>query len=412
MHRTLRNRLTVLAACLALTLPGGSLLAQSLGGGGQVTGNAFNPAISMILVGNGNNFTQDPDEFEIPGFALGGETGPGQEGLSLGESELDLSANVDDLFYGSVTLAFATEDGEVEVELEEAYIQALSLPFGGTIKAGRFFTAFGYLNEFHAHADDFNDRPLPYQAFLAGQHNDEGVQVSVVLPLDLYTEIGGGLYRGADFPAGGASNGGLGAQSAYLRLGGDIGIDHSWRLGFSFLHTDATDRVSGGGIAGGGIGGGGIEGGGALVFNGDSDLFAIDFKHLWAPNGDTRYRYLMLQGEFMLRNESGAYNDIPYAGDQTGWYAQAVYKFRPKWRAGYRHAELDGDQNLPLGLAGTALDTRGHKPRTDTVMVDWTHSEFSRLRLQYSRDRSGPRTNNQLMVQYILSIGAHGAHAY
>ncbi len=33
------------------------------------------------------------------------------EGLSLGESELTLSANVNQLFYGKLTLAFADEDG-------------------------------------------------------------------------------------------------------------------------------------------------------------------------------------------------------------------------------------------------------------------------------------------------------------
>jgi hypothetical protein len=46
-------------------------------------------------------------------------------------------------------------------------------------------------------------------------------------------------------------------------------------------------------------------------------------------------------------------------------------------------------------------------------MVDWNNSEFSRLRLQYARDRSMPGvTDNQITFQYIMSLGAHGAHKF
>ena len=39
--------------------------------------------------------------------------------------------------------------------------------------------------------------------------------------------------------------------------------------------------------------------------------------------------------------------------------------------------------------------------------------KFSRLRLQFARDQSSPdATDNQLWLQYIVSLGAHGAHRY
>jgi len=46
-------------------------------------------------------------------------------------------------------------------------------------------------------------------------------------------------------------------------------------------------------------------------------------------------------------------------------------------------------------------------------MVDYSPSEFSRLRLQYTQNKSMiDLTENQFFVQYIMSLGAHGAHKY
>jgi hypothetical protein len=45
-------------------------------------------------------------------------------------------------------------------------------------------------------------------------------------------------------------------------------------------------------------------------------------------------------------------------------------------------------------------------------MLDWSPSEFSRFRLQYARDRVLLDTEDLWYLQYIMSIGAHGAHQY
>ena len=48
-----------------------------------------------------------------------------------------------------------------------------------------------------------------------------------------------------------------------------------------------------------------------------------------------------------------------------------------------------------------------------TVMVDWSPSEFSRFRLQFARDYSRMgEPDNQVSLQYIMSLGAHGAHKF
>jgi hypothetical protein len=63
-------------------------------------------------------------------------------------------------------------------------------------------------------------------------------------------------------------------------------------------------------------------------------------------------------------------------------------------------------------LDGTLLAAPLNDPRRYSLMADWANSEFSRLRLQFTRDEAGPVDDNQWGLQYIHSIGAHGAHVF
>lgn len=364
-------------------------------GGSRSSDNAFNPATSVILNGSYNAYSQNPDDAVVSGFALGEEAGLPNEGFSLGESELNFAANIDTMFFASLTAALEDDAGATEVGLEEAFIETLSLPFGAKIKAGRMFPVIGYLNEIHSHADAFVDRPLPYRAFLGGgNYRDDGVQASVILPTTLFAEFGGGVYRGIGFPASGSSSSGRGAQTIFARLGGDIGVSNSWVAGLSFLRAEADDLETG-----------------DLTFNGTSDIYVADTKYTWAPQGNLANQYLILQGEYFWRNQDGNYNDVAYDEDTSGWYAQALYKFRPQWKVGYRYASLDA-ANVPLGLEGTALDSMGHNPDTHSLLLEFDNSEFSSIRLQYTRDDSGPQSDDQAVLRYTTSMGAHGAHKY
>lgn len=362
---------------------------------GPVSPSAFNPAISVVLQGAFNAYSRDPKDAVISGFVLGEEAGLPSEGFSLGESEINLSANIDPLFYGALTAALEDDGGATEIAVEEAFIETLSLPFGAKVKAGRMFPVFGYLNEIHSHADAFVDRPLPYRAFLgADNFRDDGLQVSAVLPTDLYAEIGAGAFRGIGFPAAGSGSDGTGAETLFARLGGDIGISQSWLAGLSYLRGEAVDRETE-----------------DLTFNGTADVYAADAKYTWSPNGNLANQYLVLQAEYLWRQEDGDYNTIAYDEDADGWYAQAVYKFMPQWKLGYRYARL-GAPSLPPDLVGTALDSAGHEPRAHSLLIEWDHSEFGSLRLQYTGDDSGPQTNDEAVLRYTMSMGAHGAHKY
>ncbi|MDD9982865.1 MAG: hypothetical protein OXU81_16170 [Gammaproteobacteria bacterium] len=410
-----------------------------------VSDNAFNPAIGVVL--NGMISEYSADESEIPGFPTGHESERPARGLSLGHSEITMSSSIDDKFFGSLTLGLGVHPGEpTELELEEAYIQTLpgaGLPEGMRIKAGRALWTFGYLNEQHRHGDDFADRPLPYRTFLDSAYNDDGAELSLVLPSDLYSEIGAGLFRGDDTPFGG-SNDGLDAWSVYTRFGGDFGRDSAWRVGAYVLSGEAHER--GGGHAHGDEDmhheddhddddhdddnhhdddghdddddhddeHGHSEFFSEGMFSGDTRLYALDFRSTWAPTGNARERELILQGEYFWRTEKGTY-ELAAEGDEEvgeseyfdttsrGWYAQAIYKFLPRWRIGARYSQLLPSNEMELD----------HDPTAVAAMIDWTNSEFSRVRLQYTRESlAEDEDDNQIMLQYITSLGAHPAHTF
>jgi len=209
-----------IAACIFLSC--GGLVPQLASAQGAVTSNAFNPALSLILDGKYSNYSRDPRDYQISGTLLGGEAGLLPEGFSLGETELAASANVDDKFYGQVTLSISDTDEGTDLNIEEAYVQTTTLPEGFTARAGKFFSDIGYQNSRHSHAWDFADQPLVYRALLGEQFGDTGVQIKWVAPTTLFVELGAEAFRGSEFPAAKAANSGTGAYSAFGHVGGDL----------------------------------------------------------------------------------------------------------------------------------------------------------------------------------------------
>lgn len=372
----------------------------------QVSGNAFNPAISLILDGHYASYSRDTADYSLPGFQLGDEGGPGAEGLSLDESELAISANVDDKYYGFMTASLSQDNGDTSIALEEAYFETLALPKGLKVKAGRFLSDIGYLNPIHSHAWDFYDAPLAYAAMLNTAYKDDGVQVSWVAPTVLFVQLGAEYLRGDSFPAAnGSASHGKGASSFFFHVGGDVGATSSWRAGVSHLAADANQRES-------------VFTAGSSQFTGTSDLTIADFVWKWAKNGNPRDRYYIVQAEYLHRRETGelavttpAANEAgAYSGTQSGFYVQGVYQFRPRWRVGLRYDRLDASNDVLVSLpTPLAMD---HRPNRISAMTDFSNSEFSRLRLQFNRDDSGPQTDNQVILQYLMSLGAHGAHRF
>ena len=360
--------------------------------------NAFNPAIGVVLNGTFGKFQRDPNNWQPAGFAIGDEANPPARGFDLGESEINFSANVDNVLYGNLTLSFPDDKS---VSIEEAYIQTRSLPYGFTAKAGRFFSGIGYLNEQHSHAWDFVDQPLVYSTFLNTQYGDNGLQLRWLAPVeDVFLEFGGEGFRGDAFPAAGAANGGIGSYSAFVHAGGDIGVSHSWRAGVSQLWTNAVDRMTDNPNLG------------TDTFNGRTTMTIFDAIYKYAPNGDPSQTNFKLQGEYFLTRSAGLFDDIPLRTSPSGFYVQGVYQFLPRWAAGLRYDRLMPD--FPgAAFANTTLDNHGHAPWRTSAMLEYFTSEFGRFRLQYSRDAVRfAQPDNQVLFQYTVSIGSHGAHQY
>lgn len=378
---------------------------------------AFNPAMSVILAGNYAHTSQDPATFAIAGFIpTGGEIGPGERSFNLGESEITLSANIDPYFAGSLTAALSPED---EIEVEEAFVRTIALPEGFTAKMGRFFSGIGYLNEVHAHAWDFTDQPLAYQAFYGGQLAQNGVQVKWIAPTDLFVEIGAESGNGDAFPGTRREANGLNGAAAFAHVGSDIGDSASWRAGVSYLDVRAQERAWDD-----------VDADGLPVvnaFTGTSKTWAGDFVLKWSPQGNPTQRNLKVQGEYLRREEDGtlafdvdgAALNGDFSSRQNGWYLQSVYQFRPRWRLGARYDALDSG-NPRIGLVDSgelppqALPALlAASPSRLTLMVDWNPSEFSRLRAQFAWDESRDQEQDrQFQLQYLYSLGAHGAHKF
>jgi hypothetical protein len=349
------------------------------------------PAVSAVLQGSFNMHSHSPAEV-ISGFPLREDARRDSEGFSLGDTELHVGAAVDSWFRAALTASLEDEKGETDIVVDEAFIETLALPGGFTLKAGRMFPALGYLNEQHAHTDAFADRPLPYRVFFgADNFREDGAQLSLRLPTQINAVIGGGGWRGTAYPTAGSATHGTGAVTVFGRLSGEVGASHAWRTGLSYLMAEALNRTTAG-----------------LEFDGTTRIYTADARWVWAPDGDPAQTALTLQSEYFWREEHGDYADVDYREDSEGWYAQAIYRFRPAWQVGYRYARLRPPP-VPAAFLGTLLDDAGHTPRAHALVIEWTHSGSSRLRFQYTRDESGPIDDDVAILRYTVGVGAHGA---
>ncbi len=380
--------------------------------------SAFNPAVSLVLAGSYGNLSRDPADYAISGFVPANNgLSPGRRGFSLRETELSIAANIDPYFRGNMLLSV---DEANAASVEEAYFQTIGLGHGITLKGGRFLSAIGYQNEIHSHAWDFVDAPLVYRAFLAGDnYGDDGLQLRWIAPAAAFVELGAEIGRGRDRPGSDRNKNGIGSGVVFAHLGDDIGDSHSYRLGISALRTAPRNALVND-----------VDALGRNVtnsFSGATRIAGVDFIYKYAPNGNARDTSFKLQGEYFHRRENGTLTFdsggigglLPlniadtYSTSQSGWYLQGVYQFRPQWRIGLRFDRLNrGTVNAGAANFGN-LQRFDTNPARGSLMVDYTPSEFSRIRLQLGQDKSRQDvTDKQIFIQYIYSLGAHGAHKF
>jgi hypothetical protein len=234
----------------------------------------------------------------------------------------------------------------------------------------------------------------------------------------MFVEIGAELGRGLGFPGSNRQDkNGAGSGVLFAHVGDDVGVSSSWRVGVSLHQTKAENQVNDSvpDLPG-------TVGGVSDFFTGDVHTAGLDFIWKYAPNGNVTETNFKLQGEYFRRTQSGllTYDTAganvtdTYANTQSGWYLQGVYQFMPRWRAGLRYDQLDpGAAQVGALNAANVISNYGYTPTRNTLMVDYNPSEFTRLRLQVAQDKSRQGlTDNQLFLQYIMSLGAHGAHQF
>lgn len=359
--------------------------------------NLANPNISLILSTFG--YTSNRSEAElskrvIPGYMNEGITN--KKGFNFDSAELGFYAPVDPYFNLYATIP-VSEDG---VDVEEAYFLTTSLPYGLQLKGGKFKSGFGRINGQHAHVWDFQDLPLPYIAFIEGEGIiEKGLQLTYLPPLPFYTLLGIEALQGQNAMLFGPdARSGPHAFTAFAKASFDIGDNSTILVGQSVITgSTRTNTIADN-----------------TQFSGTSTLYDTELTYKWKPSTTQSFT---LQSEYLYRDQKGDLAETTSATSDTlkrsqdGLYVQGIYQLN-RWRIGGRYDLLDLFKKDYI-LAGNRTDF-GSRPWRVSGMLEFNPTEFSRLRLQYNHDMSARdgRANNELVLQLLFAIGAHGAHPF
>lgn len=358
--------------------------------------NALNPKISLI-----GDFV--------------GQAGPEQQNkFSFRETELAIQSEVDPYTRADVFLAL--HDGET-IELEEAYITLLSLPFGFQARGGKFLATFGKLNMIHTHELPQVNRPLVLTSFLGREGiNDAGIELSrIFTPFNVFTELSYAFINGlGDDPdeeevvvttditddAGNIvkvpvvieeaedTDRALRdfAQVARLRFFKDLTDNSNVEVGFSgALHLPETKE--------------------------QRRLGGADVTFRWKPVQEGLYKSLIWRTEglyskrALLRGiEPITQVELAPAREKEAWggYSYIEAQFARQWRVGVRGDYVEDPESESLDL------TRAVSP-----YITFNTSEFSRYRLQYqNRHLPTGKTDHTGYLQWTVVLGPHGAHPF
>lgn len=407
--------------------------------------SAFNPRISLIL--DGVYYRDDkkgagPEMLEhIDGINHGHDHeghahGELERGFNLRETELAFAATVSPHFDAAAMLTIS-EHGDVE--LEEAYFDTRSLPYGLKIRGGKFLSGIGYLNGQHPHTWDFVDQNLPYRTLL-GDHGllDSGLRLTW-LPRtgDWYTQLGVEFLQGREqtFATGGeeiaavradgaafaaTAAGGLAATRSgprlttlFAKFGPDLGANHALQLGGWHARSSQLQEVHDHSE----------ESPASLVhaLEGKGRAWGLDAVYKYDAGGYGGQGDFKLVGEYLRLNkdlkiafhENGTLLGQKRDFTQDGVVVQGTYGFLPHWQAGVRY-DVTGLTNKLDGPAGKLWD-KNESDRWTFALTRWI-DHFSLLRLQASSAKlwvEGAKENvNQIFLQYQHSLGAHGAHGF
>jgi hypothetical protein len=369
--------------------------ASGLFGGSQFT----NPNISFVLdtYYYRSNLTNDElSNRGIAGFAT--EPLDQRRGFNVDSAELFIFSPIDPYLNLYANLPVS----ETGIEIEEAYIVTTALPEGWQIKGGKFKSNISRLDAQHPHAWDFWDIALPYRAFLGneGLGGEKGVQLTYLPALPIYTVFGAEVLQGENALLFGSDAAEAPHAFTFFVKSSVDTSDYSTLYFGPFVLFGKTKNAN-------------IVHGAEVV--GDSTLYGLEAVWKWKP---TNWEALTLQSEYLLLTQTGNATDLT-TGDinslkrnQDGFYIQGIYRIY-RWGVGFRYDTLDVFHDT-YKLAGEQ-QTFGNKPRRETASLEYNPSEFTRVRLQLSHDRTdtlSARTNDEAILQFNFTVGAHPAHSF
>ncbi len=421
--------------CLASSLfadEAESIHAADESAGAPFNQSKFVPDISLILdtsYTHTNRANDDMAALSIPLFTLvpaeearhGHTEEYAERGFNFNYAEITLYSIVDP-YFDLFAVCELTEEG---AGIEEAYFTTRSLPFGFQLKAGKFLSGFGRLNEQHTHYWSFYDMPLVYYSFFGESGLREiGARVSWVAPVDFMLMIACEILQGENQRSFGSEK--------ILHVDGSV-IEESQDgpnlyIGNIRSSFDIADMVVllGASVAAGnarinhGIDRTGREG---SAYVGKTAIFGTDITLKYIINSiqsvtfQAEYLYRKMEGDQYLNDASDAMTASELDKTQSGLYAQLVGKLSKRWSIGARYDLL---WKNTIAENGGTIDVPDRLPRY-SGMIEYNPTEFSRIRIQYNFDKSlyasgadgyENKPCHEIIVQANLAIGAHGAHSF
>jgi hypothetical protein len=343
----------------------------------------------------------------------GGGHDPHQRGFTVQNVELSASGAVDPYFTGEAHIVYAIDpDGETEVELEEMFLTTTSLPWGLQVKAGQYLTEFGRNNPTHPHTWDFVDQPFVITRMFGGDGmRGPGARISWLAPTPFSLEAIAGVQNavGETMPSFFGAPGEP-QVGGHPRVTQDVGSPAD--MVYTARAVATVDVASTTVLMPGASGAFGPNGTG-----GRTSILGGDLTLKWKPlANEAGFPFVTWTSEYVARRFAADAAVDPATstlvpGDvlhDAGYYTQVVWGFARGWTLGARHERGDGSGGAPGG------DPMRDRRTRESLSLTWYPSEFSKIRLEGSRDRDEVigKPVTSVWLQFEILIGAHGAHKW
>jgi hypothetical protein len=348
--------------------------------------NADNPAMSFVVDTLAYaNSSKDPS---------GNTLNPGS-GFDLQSAELFISAPIDPFLRGYASIAASSQEG---FDVEEAALVTTALPWNLALKGGRFFADVGRFSSYHPEALPFVDRPPSIDRLIGGESSAEGVEVSWLAPLPLFTTLTVGAYNS------------IGAErrenpDAFGFPTNVRSFSELTYLARPLVYLDLTDDLN-------------LELGGtyfAIARDQNRSLYGLDLTFRHQPGSQGFYQGTTVGAEWMWNDER--FPDVNPVIDTGTGTPRVDEEGNPMYQpgrfarnGGYAYFESFFMRRFSVGARfdySEAVDGAIERLKTSSVFLTWMPSEFHRLRFQFDNFSGSGAADQRYTLQWTAFIGSH-----